>query len=75
MDELPELERIDQLEMDIDLRIRSLWAEVEEIKEWDIERIAKFVRAAYGQGYVDALREDLEGLRAKLCHDHGYKAI
>ena len=61
--------RIDRLELDIDCRIASLWAEAEHIETWDIETVAAFMRAAYGMGYTDALGEDVRG---RLCREHNY---
>ena len=62
--------RIDRLELDIDCRIASLWAEAEHVETWDIETVAAFMRAAYGMGYTQALAEDVRG---RLCREHGYR--
>jgi hypothetical protein len=62
--------RIELLELDIDLRLSDLWAEVCEVSEWNLEVVAAFMRAAYGKGYCDALTEDAPG---SLCRDHGYR--
>jgi hypothetical protein len=62
--------RIELLELDIDLRLSDLWAEVCEVSEWNLEVVAAFMRAAYGKGYCDALTEDAPGA---LCRDHGYR--
>ena len=62
--------RIDLLELDIDLRLADLWREAAEIGEWNLEIAAAFMRAAYGKGYCDALTEDAPG---SLCLDHGYE--
>jgi hypothetical protein len=62
--------RIDLLELDIDLRLADLWREAGEISEWNIDVVAAFMRAAYGQGYCDSLTEDAPG---SLCVDHGYR--
>jgi hypothetical protein len=55
----------------IDLRLADLWAEVFEIDPATIdhELLGWFLRAAYGQGYTDALRETRRG---QLCLDLGY---
>jgi hypothetical protein len=75
LDPLKPLPKVEGLSLDIDIRLRKLWVEVEQVEQWDITQAAAFIRAAYGQGYMDALKEDAEGSRAKLCHDHGYRAI
>jgi hypothetical protein len=64
-------ERKDFLAMAIDLRLTDLWAEVFELdpSKIDMELLAWFLRAAYGQGYTDALRESQRG---QLCLDLGY---
>jgi hypothetical protein len=61
----------DNLAMTIDLRMADLWAEVFEVEEGklDMELLGWFLRAAYGQGYTDALRESRRG---QLCLDLGY---
>jgi hypothetical protein len=55
----------------IDLRLADLWAEVFEVKPdtIDPELLGWFLRAAYGQGYTDALRESRRG---ELCLELGY---
>jgi hypothetical protein len=64
-------ERKDTLAMAIDLRLTDLWAEVFELdpSKIDLELLGWFLRAAYGQGYTDALRETQRG---QLCLDLGY---
>lgn len=62
--------RIDLLELDIDLRLSDLWREAGEIKEWTLEAVAAFMRAAYGKGYCDSLTEETPG---ELCLEHGYR--
>lgn len=62
--------RIELLELDIDTRLCDLWREALEIREWNLEVVAAFMRAAYGKGYCDALTEDDHG---RLCADHGYR--
>ena len=62
--------RIDLLELDIDLRLADLWRETSEISEWNLDVVAAFIRAAYGKGYCDALTEESPG---SLCADHGYR--
>jgi hypothetical protein len=64
-------DRRDNLAMTIDLRLADLWAEVFEAcpDGIDAELMGWFLRAAYGQGYTDALRESTRG---QLCLDLGY---
>jgi hypothetical protein len=61
----------DNLALTIDLRLADLWAEVFEVEQGklDAELLGWFLRAAYGQGYTDALRESRRG---QLCLDLGY---
>ena len=66
------MDRTERMEFDIDLRLRVLWAQIEDVKEWDIPTLAAFFRLAYGSGYIDALREVKEGDAGRLCLDHGY---
>jgi hypothetical protein len=58
---------IDLLELDIDLRIADLWAELVEVDDCSVEVVAALMRAAYGKGYSDALTEAEPGT---LCRDH-----
>jgi hypothetical protein len=64
-------ERKETLAMAIDLRLTDLWAELFELEpgKIDLELLGWFLRAAYGQGYTDALRETQRG---QLCLDLGY---
>lgn len=62
--------RIDLLELDIDLRLTDLWREAADVSEWNLEVVSAFMRAAYGKGYCDALTEDDPG---SLCIEHGYE--
>jgi hypothetical protein len=59
------------LAMAIDLRLADLWAGLFEAapEGMDAELLAWFLRAAYGQGYTDALRESTRG---QLCLDLGF---
>ena len=59
---------IELLELDIDLRIADLWAEIIEVDEWSVDVVVALMRAAYGEGYCDALTEEEPGV---LCRDHG----
>jgi hypothetical protein len=65
-------DRRDRLAMAIDLRLADLWAEIFEVElsTVDTELLGWFLRAAYGQGYTDALRESRRG---QLCLDLGYR--
>ena len=64
-------ERREDLATAIDVRLADLWAEVFEIEpgKLDAELLGWLLRAAYGQGYTDALRESTRG---QLCLDLGY---
>ena len=62
-------DRHNQLNVDIDMRMRELWLDALEVSEWSPAVLGPFLRRAYGQGYCDALREDTPG---KLCLDNGY---
>jgi hypothetical protein len=65
-----DVNRIDLLELDIDLRLTDLWREAADVSEWSLEVVSAFMRAAYGKGYCDALTEDDPG---SLCIEHGYE--
>lgn len=69
--------RVDLLELDVDVRMTELWGEAMEIPaaDWELELVGAFMRACYGLGYADALKEDAEGRRAELMKDHGYKPL
>jgi hypothetical protein len=58
---------IELLELDIDLRMPALWADVREVDEWTDDVVLALMRAAYGQGSADALSEERPGA---LCRDH-----
>ncbi len=63
------------LSLDIDLRVSELWRHIEElVSEEQYEPVMALIRAAYGIGYVDALREVDEGARGRLCLEHGFAA-
>jgi len=61
----------DTLATTIDLRLADIWADVFEarLEGVDLELLGWLLRAAYGQGYTDALRETRRG---QLCLDLGY---
>ena len=63
------LARIDLLELDIDQRIADLRAEMFRMpdRRWTPKEVAVFMRAAYGQGYMDALKD-----KGELCVNNGY---
>lgn len=76
------LERIGELEVDIDARLTELWAlmwqpgsPLDPVMADDTlrEAFASCVRTAYAAGYQDALREDAEGRRGELARRHGYE--
>ena len=64
--------RRDTLAMAIDLRLADLWAEIFDLgnQPIDYELLGWLLRAAYGHGYTDALRETQRG---QLCLDLGYR--
>lgn len=68
--ELPELNRRERLEVELDLRLRSLWEVVchSEV-ELALPVVAAALRAAYGQGYLDACQEPVRG---ELLREYGY---
>lgn len=65
--------RTDLLCLDIDLRMADLWADLDTFPE-ELNRMqtAAFMRAAFGRGYLEALRES-EERRGELCRTHGYR--
>jgi hypothetical protein len=65
-----DVNRIDLLELDIDLRLAELWREAAGVDEWNLEVVSAFMRAACGKGYCDAFTEDEPG---SLCVEHGYE--
>jgi hypothetical protein len=73
MDSMPhrEEERTGALASAIDGRLAELWTELFAIppERWNHDIIGWFLRAAYGQGYCDALREPESG---SLCRELGY---
>lgn len=64
--------RMDLLELDLDMRLTLLWAEVQHVEEWNLDVVSAFIRAAYGKGYVDALSEPKEDA-GSLARDHGFR--
>lgn len=64
--------QIDLLELDIDLRLQVLWEALwqSELDPSELLVIATHMRAAYGHGYCDALREEQRG---QLCIDNGFR--
>lgn len=68
--DLPELHRTARLELELDLRLRALW---EVVCDGEIELtlpiVAAAIRAAYGQGYLDACTEPIRG---ELLREFGY---
>jgi hypothetical protein len=65
-------DRTTTLASTIDLRLADIWSELFEVpaERWDVELIGWFLRAAYGQGYCDALKEPDAG---SLCRELGYR--
>ena len=63
-------DRISMLELDIDIRTADIWAETQDFEDnalGDLGVLGAFMRAAYGRGYYDALRDG-----GQLLEDHGY---
>lgn len=65
-------DRVERLELDVDTRLVSLWALLDELHdaELTLELVARFMRAAYALGYSDALTE---GVRGRLHRENGYR--
>jgi hypothetical protein len=64
------MDAFELLELDIDLRLADLWrCADEQQRDWTLELVAVYMRAAYGKGYCDALAETERG---QLCSEHGY---
>lgn len=61
------------LEADCDLRCAELMVIALEVPTdtWDLEHVAAFVRAAYAQGFSDAMREPEP---EQFFRRHGYRA-
>lgn len=73
-------DKVQRLETDIDCRLAELWLTtwqpegvLQDLNEAQTTAMAATVRAAYGKGYTDALREDREGRRGELQRTHGYR--
>jgi hypothetical protein len=58
----------------LDLRLASIWSELFEVppEQWTHDLIGWFLRAAYGQGYCDAIREPETGA---LCRELGLSLV
>jgi hypothetical protein len=67
---LRRLKPSERLELDVDLRLSSLWSEAAGWPAWDEATLWGYLRLAYGAGYLDALTESTPG---KLCLDHGLR--
>lgn len=67
-------EKIARLEIDLDTRLTGLWFDLcEQDKRpegLNLEFVAALMRAAYGKGYMDCLKEPTPG---DLCRAHGYR--
>lgn len=75
-------EREQGLQVDVDTRLTPIWTVA-----WDntligqrmdedaelAKSVGLLLRAAYGLGYCDALREDSQGRRAELHRANGYR--
>ena len=66
------VDRFALLELDIDARLTSIWAEIPNRDTFDLPTVAALMRAAYGAGYCAALREPVRG---QLLRDHGYPRL
>jgi hypothetical protein len=62
--------RVERLALDVDTRLVGLWALVDQVKVWDLDIAAMYMRSAYAQGYCDALSEDVRG---RLHRENGYR--
>ena len=62
-----EVSAVELLELEVDVRLAALWAELARFDELTLEVVAAFLRAAYAQGYCDVLAEDVPG---ELCRAH-----
>ena len=66
-----DIEHLERLALDVDTRLLNLWnLAATWPKEWDLEGVGEFVRAAYVNGYYDALTEPVKG---KLLRENGYR--
>jgi hypothetical protein len=59
----------DLLELELDIRTRSLWTYLTTNAELTLEFVGSLMRAAYGQGYLDSLTEPVPGL---MLRELGY---
>lgn len=76
-------ERLQRLAIDVDTRLTPLWLLVWEPGSALADAMSEapaladivggLMRAAYGLGYQDALREDRDGRRGELARAHGYR--
>jgi hypothetical protein len=68
---LPGGDRIERLELDVDLRLRECWPILFslELEPELTEAIGMLMRAAYASGYHDHATEPLEN---SLYREHGY---
>ena len=65
------IDRHERLQIDIDCRIRDVWNWAFEYElDCDMEMLGHLLRAAYGQGYVDA---HTEAVPMSLYREHGYR--
>lgn len=70
-----------RLNLDVDTRLARIWAQVWQVQSFDEMDartrlvFAEALRAAYMEGYLDALREDNAGRRCELAVANGYATI
>lgn len=64
------MDQVEKLGADMDLRLMWLWQIILSIEEdLDLVTLASWIRAAYGQGYVDGQSEPY----GKLQQDNGFR--
>lgn len=58
----------EQLFLDLDTRLLSIWVEAVTDLPWTYEAVVSYFRICYAAGYMDSLREPARG---QLLRDHG----
>lgn len=62
--------KVERLELDIDCRLAGLWEDLAGVEPpYDLNLIVRYMRAAYGLGYADAMRDPEP---ERFFHDNGY---
>jgi hypothetical protein len=71
--------RRQRLEVDVDTRLMRVFMHyaplMDSLDDEERRAMACALRAAYGEGYTDALREDAAGRRCELSRANGYATI